>query len=232
MKKKIAVVADIHANKYALDVFTKYMDANNIDTVLNLGDFVQIGPNPKEVAEIVLNDKRFINILGNNETSLFEINNEDNSSENQHRKWTRKQVEDNMENIRKLEKEKIIKINGLDILMIHSRKDDIKGMPLIYEEGLNEFVKDYEEFNTKVVLFGHTHERMFIEHSNKLLINPGSLGCSRQKSVDFAIIEIDNDEISNVAFKSLKYDINKIIEDYQKYDVPDRDFILNTFYKK
>ena len=232
MKKKLAIVADIHANKYAMDVFMKYADANDIDTVLNLGDFVQIGPNPKEVTKIVLNDKRFINILGNNETSLFEIDSEDNSSENQHRKWTRKQVEDDMGTIKRIEKEKIININGIDILMIHSRKNDIKGMPIIYNEGIDEFVKDYEEFHTKIVLFGHTHERMLVEHSNMMLINPGSLGCSRQKSADFAIIEIDNNEIINISFKSLDYDINKVIADYQKYDVPDREFILKTFYKK
>ena len=230
MKKKVAVVADIHANKYAIDVFMKYVDANNIDIVLNLGDFVQIGPNPKEVTKIVLNDKRFINILGNNETSLFEIDSDDDSSENQHRKWTRKQLEDDIETIKEIGKEKIININGLEILMIHSRKNDIKGMPVIYQEGINEFVKDYEEFHTKIVLFGHTHERMLVEHSSKFFVNPGSLGCSRQKSADFAIIEIDNDEIINISFKSLHYDINKVIADYHKYDVPDREFILKTFY--
>lgn len=232
MKKKLAIVADIHANKYAMDVFMKYVDENNIDKVLNLGDFVQIGPNPKEVTKIVLNDKRFINILGNNETSLFEIDSEDNSSENQHRKWTRKQVEDDMGTINRIEKEKIININGIDILMIHSRKNNIKGMPIIYEKGINEFVKDYEEFHTKIVLFGHTHERMLVEHSNMMLINPGSLGCSRQKSADFAIIQIDNDKNINITFKSLDYDINKVIADYQKYEVPDREFILRTFYNK
>ena len=42
MKDKIAIVTDIHANIYALNAFLEYLDTNNINKVLNLGDFVQI----------------------------------------------------------------------------------------------------------------------------------------------------------------------------------------------
>ena len=42
--KRIAVVSDIHANKYALNAFLEYINKEKINTILNLGDFVQIGP--------------------------------------------------------------------------------------------------------------------------------------------------------------------------------------------
>ncbi len=42
MKDKIAIVADIHANIYALRTFLNYLEEKNINKVLNLGDFVQI----------------------------------------------------------------------------------------------------------------------------------------------------------------------------------------------
>jgi len=68
--KQIAVVADIHANKYALTKFLNYIEIElKVDYILNLGDFLQIGPHPKEVTEIILSDDRFINIIGNNNTS-------------------------------------------------------------------------------------------------------------------------------------------------------------------
>ena len=60
MIEKIAIVADIHANKYALDKFLDYIDKEHIECILNIGDFVQIGPNPYEVSTKVLNDNRFI----------------------------------------------------------------------------------------------------------------------------------------------------------------------------
>ncbi|HAG43722.1 MAG TPA: phosphodiesterase, partial [Clostridium sp.] len=67
-KEKVIVVADIHANIHALNVFLDYLKNENEDIkyILNLGDFIQEGPNPAEVFDIVMNDKRFINILGNN----------------------------------------------------------------------------------------------------------------------------------------------------------------------
>ena len=61
--KEIAIISDIHFNKYALNVFLNYIEKQKINIILNLGDFVQIGPNPYEVSNIILNDKRFINIL-------------------------------------------------------------------------------------------------------------------------------------------------------------------------
>lgn len=88
--KKVAIVSDIHANKYALNVFLEFINKQNIDIILNLGDFVQIGPNPYEVSSIVVNDKRFINILGNNETSLFDTNSDMDNEEMSHRIWTKK----------------------------------------------------------------------------------------------------------------------------------------------
>lgn len=87
--KRIAVVSDIHANKYALNAFLEYINKEKINTILNLGDFVQIGPNPAEATKTILNDSRFINILGNNETSLFNISENNNSEEIKHRRWTK-----------------------------------------------------------------------------------------------------------------------------------------------
>ena len=60
---------------------------------MNLGDFVQIGPNPAEVTKTILNDSRFINILGNNETSLFNISENNNKVKRiKHRRWTKEQI--------------------------------------------------------------------------------------------------------------------------------------------
>ncbi len=230
MIEKIAVIADIHANKYALDEFLKYINNKNIKCVLNLGDFVQIGPNPYEVSTRIINDKRFINILGNNETSLFEINNRDESDENLHRLWTKEKIYENFEKIKSFPKKNIINKGDFKILMIHSRKNDIKGMPLIYNDNLDAFVKDYEEFNSDIVLFGHTHEKLYIEHNKKIFINPGSLGCSKNGTIDFVVLKIHNDKKLEVDFKALKYDKKELINDYSKNNVPDKKFLLKTFF--
>ena len=129
MNEKMAVVSDIHANKYALYYFLKYIEMEDIKCVLNLGDFVQIGPNPYEVSTKILNDTRFVNILGNNETSLFENYETKADSEIAHRLWTKEQIKENLGKIKKLPETRIILKNNVKILMIHSTKNDIKGIP-------------------------------------------------------------------------------------------------------
>lgn len=230
--KKIAIVSDIHANKYALNVFLDYVEKENINTILNLGDFVQIGPNPYEVSNIILNDSRFINILGNNETSLFESEDKIKNEEINHRIWTKEQLKENYKKIKKIPTNRIVEIEKMKILLIHSRKDNIKGMPKIYSNNIEEFAKDYEEFNSNIVLFGHTHEKMLIEYNNKMFINPGSLGCSRAKKVDFAVLKLDNGKIISCNFKSLTYDKNKLLLEFEKQNIPDKNFIITTFFKE
>lgn len=231
MNNKIAIVADIHANKYALDEFLEYINQEKINAILNLGDFVQIGPNPLEVCDVILNDNRFINILGNNEISLFNINKEEQSDENNHRVWTKKQIKKNIMKIQKISRERIIKIDGINILMLHSRKNNIKGMPLIYTENIDGFVNDYKNYDVDIVLFGHTHEKLYIEHDNRLFINPGSLGCSKNGTVDFAILEISSNALKSCTFKSLEYNNSNLIKDYNDNLVPDREFLMKTFHK-
>lgn len=153
MKYKIAVVSDIHANIYALNTFLEYLKENNISKVLNLGDFVQIGPNPLEATKIILDDERFVNILGNNEISLFDIDENDTNTEIAHRIWTRKQIDNRMEEIKALPETRIIDIDGIKLLMIHSRKGNAAGKPLIYKENMASFEDDYKEFNADIVLF-------------------------------------------------------------------------------
>ena len=210
--RKIAVVSDIHANKYALNAFLEYINKEKINTIFNLGDFVQIGPNPAEVTKTILNDNRFINILGNNETSLFNISEEDNSEEIKHRRWTKEQIKDQFKLIKEIPTEKILKIENEKILMIHSRKNDIESMPLIYIENLDNFVDDYKEFGADIILFGHTHEKMFVEHNGKFIINPGSLGCSRTLSADFVVLKLEHRRIIECTFKSIEYDLILIVQ--------------------
>lgn len=66
--ERIAIITDIHSNIHALKAFMNYIDTEcSVSQILNLGDFIQIGPNPTEVFDVVMNDSRFVNIMGNSE---------------------------------------------------------------------------------------------------------------------------------------------------------------------
>ena len=53
-KKTFMVIGDIHGNIGALKEFLTYADNNDVEKIFNLGDFIQGGPNPVEVFDIVI----------------------------------------------------------------------------------------------------------------------------------------------------------------------------------
>jgi putative phosphoesterase len=231
--ERIAVVADIHANIHALQVFLNYIDKEcKVSNILNVGDFLQIGPNPVKVFDIVMNDKRFINIMGNNEHVLF--NRElmkFPKDEVKHQDWVIKQLgQKRMEMLEKLPFKRIINIENKRFLMLHSRINNIISFPLLYEKkSLEEFIDDYNE-DVDYVLIGHTHLPLYATNwSLKNILNPGAFGCGKDGIVKFIVMEIDN-EIVNITYKQLKYDKEKVIEDFRKNDVPYGDKFIEIFY--
>ncbi len=231
--ERIAVVADIHANIHALQVFMDHISKEcEVSKILNVGDFLQIGPNPVEVFDIVMNDKRFINIMGNNEHVLFnrelmkfpkeEVENQD---------WViHKLGEERMDKLEKLPFKRIINIKNKKILMLHSRTNSIIEFPLLYEKkSLEEFIDDYDE-DVDYVLIGHTHLPLYATNwSLKNILNPGAFGCGKDGIVKFIIMEIDN-ELVNITYKQLRYDKQKVVDDFKRNNVPYGEKFCEIFY--
>ena len=231
--ERIAVVADIHANIHALQVFMDHISKEcEVSKILNVGDFLQIGPNPVEVFDIVMNDKRFINIMGNNEHVLFnrelmkfpkeEVENQD---------WViHKLGEERMDKLEKLPFKRIINIKNKKILMLHSRTNSIIEFPLLYKKkSLEEFIDDYDE-DVDYVLIGHTHLPLYATNwSLKNILNPGAFGCGKDGIVKFIIMEIDN-ELVNITYKQLRYDKQKVVDDFKRNNVPYGEKFCEIFY--
>jgi len=234
---KFAIVSDIHANKYALETFLQYLNEEfQANKILNLGDFLHIGPHPREVAKIIIADKRFINILGNNEMIVLgERKNEWPKGISTHRNWTINQLgEDLIEEIRKFPVSRTLKYNNKNILMLHSHFYDLPGRTirdnlLLYQgKTIEEFIGDYPS-DVDIVLLGHSHEQLYISWEGKKYINPGTLGVSKEPTISFCLMEMDSDKF-NISFKKLNYDASRLKEDYIQKKVPERNFILNDFY--
>jgi putative phosphoesterase len=222
-KEMIAIISDIHANVYALNAFLDYIDRNyNVAKILNLGDFVQIGPHPREVAKIVLNDNRFINILGNNESRLLNRNTPAFSEEIYfHQDWTIEQLgQPLMDQIRRLPMSRVIGCNNKNVLMVHSRLSDNDAEPLLYQgKTLDEFTNDYGD-DIDYILFGHTHCQTYVNYwKGKPLLNPGSLGCSKESIMSFCLLDMD-DGAFNINLMNISYDNSRLKEDYLNLNVP------------
>jgi predicted phosphodiesterase len=207
--KRVAVVSDIHANIHALKVFMDYLNARpEIEIVLNLGDFLQLGPNPAEVFDIVVEDKRFINILGNNEVELIEEAQEDETVERiKHMEWTKDCIgEQRLNKLSCIAKSKAIDLYGKKFMMVHT----------VTEQYVD--LKQLEE--CAYVLMGHTHQQVFGSYwKERRIMNPGSIGYTPNGNVNFAVVEICGDMI-NFVFKNISYDNNLLYNDLLKLNVP------------
>lgn len=234
---KYAIIADIHANKYALESFLNFIEEEiPVDKILNMGDFVHIGPHPKEVLEVILKDKRFLNVLGNNDLIvLCQRKEEWPAGIERHRAWTLDQIGSPLlDELRKVPDSMTFKTKGKMILMLHSHlyslpNRSIRDNILLYQgKSLKEFVDDYPDA-ADIILLGHTHEKMYLVTKNKIFINPGSLSLTNKSSISFCLMEFDSDDI-NVTFKSIPYDSSQLKNDYENRNVAEREFLLKYFY--
>jgi len=234
---KLAIIADIHANKYALDSFLKYNEENfKADKILNLGDFVSIGPHPKEVAQTIFNDERFENIIGNNEMIVLgKRKNEWQRQKMPHHEWIASQI--GTELLKKIENtptSKEMNVNGKKLLMLHSHFYDTPGRTiqdnlLIYQgKNLDDFVEDYPE-DVDIVVVGHSHLQLYISWKGKKIINPGSISITWKPKTSFCLMEISENNV-NVNFKNIPYDFSNLKKDYEERNVVGKDFLIKYFY--
>lgn len=182
---KVAICSDIHGNVEAFNRFLEVIEAEQIEKVLNLGDFMR-GENPYKILEHIICDSRFVSIIGNHdEAYCLEQGDFITEIDKKYIDWIKDQP-----------KERVVEICGKKILMLHSRPSSNKCAPLIYNGGtLNEFMDDYPE-GMDLICFGHTHIQLFIENFyGKKILNPGSLGLAIGGKFNFAIIEIEDEEI-------------------------------------
>ena len=58
MKKRIAIISDIHGNLEAMEAVLNDIKKQDIDEVICLGDSISIGPNSKECVDLLIEVRR------------------------------------------------------------------------------------------------------------------------------------------------------------------------------
>ena len=187
---KIAIISDIHANLEALYSFIKYIDQEEIEMVLNLGDFISNGPNPCEVFDVLMSDKRFINIRGYDENSLF---NETEIDEGIGQgRWLREKL--GLKRLNQLKEIPITKeliIQDKKILLCHHN-----GWSSIEQIAAHTGEIKYEKYD--FLMCGGTHQQELSNGKGQYLkikvIGPGALGGREDNKAYFATIILEDKE--------------------------------------
>ena len=125
--------------------------------------------------------------------------------------WTKKVIKDsNVEFLRNLKCKIKIKINNINIMMVHgSPRNPISEyiFPSTPDSTLKSFL---ESENVDILIMGHTHIPFIKKFEDKLIFNPGSVGQPRDGNnfASFAFLDVPAKE---AVIYRVKYDIDKVV---------------------
>lgn len=182
---KIAIISDIHGNYHALKEVLKKARIEKIDHLLVLGDIVGYYYHPDKILKL-LSEWSFDIIKGNHEKLLEDLLLNPSKAESirlkygsGHQEAINKLTEEQMIFLKGLPEVKSVKWNDVSLFMSH-------GSPwcndfYIYPDSENDIIDKCDSKEHDFVLIGHSHYAFAIKTENSILLNPGSVGQSRQQ---------------------------------------------------
>lgn len=222
---KIAVLADIHGNHIALEACMDYLEKQNVDACIFLGDYIGEFPGTEKTMKILYDIQRMkpcYLIKGNKEdyqlTGLGEGHPEWDpfpSTIGMIRYGRNHLTEKDIAFLKELPISQTVSMDGMqDIVICHGSPRKVNEKIYAGQEQNAEILSEVTE---KYILCGHTHRRTNSEELSKIIWNPGSVGLPLDGSsaAQFMIIHSEGSEWKP-EFLSLKYDTEKIIKEMQE----------------
>lgn len=252
MRKKYAIITDIHGNLEALNSILNDIKERDVDDIFCLGDIIDVGPNSKECVDKLI-ECNVKSILGNHELYLIRGTDIEPSivgEEKEHYKWVKSSLtEKEINYIKKLPLFYEInidynnKIYNKKIILCHYLICDEKAKQPFEKSNLKKEIDLWIKYNNTNILYivGHLHKSFdanevngingdYIQEINQLpnIEIVDSAGCSYDDFVSYLLIEIDK-SIKLQKIK-VKFDRKKFIEKVINTNFPDKKNILKWFY--
>jgi putative phosphoesterase len=218
---KIAVISDIHGNYDALVQVLKKAKTEGVKHLLILGDIVGYYYHPDKILN-ALSEWSFDMIKGNHENILEDIIANPSLSDSiklkygsGHQAAIEKLSNEQLSFLKNLPETKSVKFNNTSLLMSH-------GSPwandfYIYPDCDRSVIKKCDSEIHDFVLIGHSHYAFAIKNKNSVLINPGSVGQSRQAGgkASWCIINTKNKCFQMI---STDYNVENLIVEIDEKD--------------
>ena len=220
---KIAVIGDIHGNKYALLSVLEHIEKKDVDFIVSTGDLVGYMPYPNEVIDLIRKHKIIV-VQGNHDKviaeskkiSLEEINNMTTLEiqKNASAAFTNWYISDeNRKFLKNLSSKLVLECGDKKIIIVHGSTMRID--EYLYENE-DHLVQLSEKISEDIIICGHTHIPYFRNINRKYFINAGSVG--KPKHGDsrsaYVIIDIDKDKVS-CSVEKVEYNVNQMIKDIE-----------------
>lgn len=230
---RIAILSDIHANSYALKEVLVLAEELEIEQLIIAGDTVGYYYG---IQEVLTNLKRFkIEIVrGNHEEMLFRFEAGALNREKHNEIYgsaisstLKKLSTSEVAILREAIHPKSVMFDSVKFLISHGSPWDMN--LYLYEDQIDNYWKNFAEYEEEVFILGHTHRQLFFEKDGKIIINPGSVGQSRSNPgyAEWAVFDTSNLEVK---FQSTPYEYSKILSDCHKND-PGVSLLTKSFIK-
>ena len=178
---RIAIVADIHANAWALDAVLADIEKQRVDTVFNLGDILYGALKPQATYERLQAAGDLLTIRGNQDRQIYDATAQDRRN-NPTLDYVVRDLGE--EAIRWLETLPPTAIFEEEIFLCHGTpasdetyllEDVASGRPMI--RGESEILRMVKSVRHPVIVCGHTHIPRLVSLANgQMIVNPGSVG--------------------------------------------------------
>ena len=177
LQNPLAIIADIHGNRWALEAVLQDIDRRGIQQIVNLGDHLTGPLDPASTANLLI-ERGMISILGNDDRVLFSPLEELSSS--QRYAWEQL-TEAHLNWLHSLPETAVV---ADELFLCHG---DLFDSPYLLEQvessgsvvlrSTREIEASVADIAQPVILLGHSHlPRTVYLPQGKLIINPGSVG--------------------------------------------------------
>ncbi len=232
---RIAVFTDVHGNLPALRAALDAIKDAGCDAVYHLGDAIAIGPYPAECLDLLLATPGMRFVMGNHDAWFaFGLPSPRpdwlSVGEYAHQLWTHARLDPALRQVvggwpYRIDED----IEGVRLRFVHYALDETgrRFRWLGPSPGAGALDAAFGG-ETDLVCFGHDHARLDVTGQARYL-NPGALGCSVEPVARFAIVEIEAGEFA-VSPRAVVYDDAELIREFERREVPEREFILRSFF--
>lgn len=181
MSTRLAILADIHANVWALDAVLAHAKQRGITEFVNLGDVVYGPLKPRETYERLRKENIVATVSGNQDREIWQATPEQLAA-NPTLAYVVREMDQAA--IRWLKELPTTTVVGGDILLCHGTpasdctyflEDVSSGRPVLHNEGA--ILQLLGEVRLPIVACGHTHiPRLVRLSTGQTIVNPGSVG--------------------------------------------------------
>lgn len=237
MKRRIALLSDVHGNATALEAVLADAESQAVTDYWFLGDLLMPGTGRRNILDKLERLPISLQVRGNWEDSLWHaLHQKLDLTRPSHLYLTKlchfvleEILPEEIDRMRELPLQVLTEVAGLKIAVSHHLPDKNWGRELIHIGNQSDFDRLFEGNEAVIAIYGHIHQQ-FLRYGTggQLIINPGSIGqpffldatLRQDLRAQYAILEIDETGLKDVDMRRVAYDVEHELARARELQLP------------